>query len=100
VFGRQLRAHLATNGVDLSFAVRAREPTSLAIVSVDPHGGPEYDFRVQATADWQWSDTELAGVPDERVCALHTGSLAAPIAPGAAALLRLVERARSPALIP
>ena len=99
VFGHQLRAHLAANGVDLSFAVHAREPTSLAIVSVDPHGGPAYDFRVQATADWQWSDTELAGVPDETVCALHTGSLAATLAPGSAALLRLVERARCSATI-
>jgi fructokinase len=99
VFGRQLRAHLAANGVDLSFAVRAREPTSLAIVAVDPHGGPEYDFRVQATADWQWSDPELAGVPDESVYALHTGSLAATLPPGAEALLRLVERARCSATI-
>jgi len=59
VFGRRLRAHQADNGVDLAFAVRAREPTSLAIVSLGPHGGPEYDFRIQGTADWQWSDQEL-----------------------------------------
>jgi fructokinase len=50
---------------------------------------------VTGTADWQWSDAELLGVPDERVCALHTGSLAATTPPGADALGRLLDRARS-----
>jgi fructokinase len=99
LFGRRLRAHLASNDVDLSFAVRAREPTSLAVVSVSAEGGPEYDFRVTGTADWQWTDAELAAVPDERVVALHTGSLAAYVLPGAEAIQRLVERARSTATI-
>jgi fructokinase len=99
LFGRRLRAHLAGNAVDLSFAVAAAEPTSLAIVSVSPQRGPEYDFRVDATADWQWSDEELAGIPDERVVALHAGSLAAVLPPGAAAVRRLVERARCSATI-
>src|SRR5947209_1340983 len=94
LFGRRLRAHLAGNAVDLSFAVAAAEPTSLAIVSVSQQRGPEYDFRVDQTADWQWSDEELAGIPDERVVAVHTGSLAAVLAPGAAAVRRLVERAQ------
>jgi fructokinase len=91
-FGRRLRAHLAANGVDLSFAIRAREPTSLAIVQVDPHGGVEYDFRVEGTADWQWTDAELSGIPVDRVVALHTGSLAAALVPGADPIERLVER--------
>jgi fructokinase len=93
-FGRRLRAHLIANAVDLTPAVPAAEPTSLAIVSVGAHGGPEYDFRVAGTADWQWSDAELAAIPDDGVVALHTGSLAAILPPGAAAVLRLVQRAR------
>jgi fructokinase len=98
-FGRRLRAHLTDNAVDLSFAIRAQEPTSLAIVQVDSHGGVEYDFRVQATADWQWSDRELAGIPDDRVVALHTGSLAAALLPGAEPIERLVQRSRASATI-
>lgn len=93
-FGRRVRAHLASNGVDLSYAARATEPTSLAIVSVGPDGGPEYDFRVAGTADWQWTPAELAAIPGPRVHALHTGSLAAVLPPGAAAIEALVERAR------
>ncbi len=94
LLGHRLRAHLAGNGVDLSRAVRAAEPTSLAIVAVGRDGGVEYDFRVQGTADWQWRDQELASALDGGVVALHSGSLALTMPPGADALQRLLTRAR------
>src|SRR4051794_26495223 len=59
LLGRRLRAHLAANGVDLRHAVRAQEPSTLALVAVGPDGGAEYDFRVSGTADWAWRDGEL-----------------------------------------
>jgi fructokinase len=97
--GQRLRAHLAGNGVDLSFAVRAPEPTSLAIVTMGPDGLADYDFRVEGTADWQWRDAELAGALDEQVVALHAGSLALTMPPGAAVLARLLARARDGATV-
>jgi fructokinase len=97
--GRRIRDHLAGNGVDLSWAVKAGEPTSLAIVAVGPDGSPEYDFRVQGTADWQWRDAELTGVLDDQVVALHGGSLAFTMPPGADALGRLFERAAGTATV-
>ena len=97
--GQRLRAHLAGNGVDLSFAVRAPEPTSLAIVTMGPDGLADYDFRVEGTADWQWRDAELAGALDEQVVALHAGSLALIMPPGAAVLARLLARARDGATV-
>ncbi|MBV9355907.1 MAG: carbohydrate kinase [Chloroflexi bacterium] len=93
LLGRRLRTHLADNGVDLSYAVRAAEPTSLAIVAVGVTGAPEYDFRVSDTADWQWTDAELSALPADDTLALHTGSLAATQLPGAEPLARLAERA-------
>ena len=93
LLGHRLRAHLDDNGVDLSFAVRAAEPTSLAIVAVDRDGVVEYDFRVEGTADWQWRDHELAGALDGGVVALHAGSLALTMAPGADVLQRLLAQA-------
>jgi fructokinase len=99
LFGRRIRAHLASNGVDLSYAVRAQELTSLAIVSIDPQGSPAYDFRVEGTADWQWTPNELAGIPVEQMLALHTGSLSAMLPPGAAAIKQLIQRARATASI-
>jgi fructokinase len=97
--GQRLRVHLAGNGVDLSFAVRAPEPTSLAIVTMGPDGLADYDFRVEGTADWQWRDAELAGALDEQVLALHAGSLALTMPPGAAVLADLLARARDGATV-
>jgi fructokinase len=94
LLGHRLRAHLAGNGVDLSRAVRAEEPTSLAIVAVGPDGTVEYDFRVRGTADWQWHDQELEGTLEGGVIALHSGSLALTMPPGAEALRGLLARAR------
>src|SRR4029453_13007589 len=94
LLGPRPRAHLDGNGVDLSFAVRAAEPTSLAIVAVGRDGVVEYDFRVEGRADWRWRDHELAGALDGRVVALHAGSLALTMAPGADVLQRLLARAR------
>jgi fructokinase len=94
LLGHRLRAHLDGNGVDLSFSVRAAEPTSLAIVAVGRDGVVEYDFRVEGTADWQWRDAEVAGALDGDVVALHAGSLALTMPPGADVLQRLLAGAR------
>jgi fructokinase len=99
LLGHRLRAHLEANGVDLAFAVRAAEPTSLAIVAVGPGGVVEYDFRVEGTADWQWRDAELAGALDDRVVALHAGSLALTMPPGADVLQRLLAGAGQAATV-
>lgn len=93
--GRRLRQHLEANGLALDHVVRAGEPTSLAIVSVGADGLVDYDFRVDGTADWQWSDEELSHATDSSVVALHVGSLAMMMEPGASALRRLVERVRA-----
>jgi fructokinase len=93
--GRRLRRHLETNGLNLGHVVAAAEPTSLAIVSVEDDGTVGYDFRVDGTADWQWTDDELTDVVDDDVVALHVGSLAMALEPGASALRRLVQRARA-----
>jgi sugar/nucleoside kinase (ribokinase family) len=64
-----------------------------------PGGSPEYDFRVEGTADWQWRDAELTGAVDDQVVALHGGSLAFTMPPGADGLCRLFERARDTATV-
>jgi len=91
-FGHRLRAYLANNGVDLSYVVQAAEPASLAVVSVNPHGGPEYDFRVHGTADWQWSDAELSADLPADVRAVHAGSMALTLPPGGRVIERFLAR--------
>lgn len=98
LLGRRLRRHLATNGVDLSHAVAAAEPSSLAVVALAEDGSAEYDFRVDGTADWQWADHEVADAVGG-VAALHVGSLAVTTPPGGAVLRRLATRTRATATV-
>jgi hypothetical protein len=79
-FGDLLRGHLESSGVDLRWSVDAREPTSLAVVSVAPGGGAGYSFHVHRTADWQWTPAELAAAPG--FDSIHAGSLGLALEPG------------------
>jgi fructokinase len=63
-------------------------------VAVGRDGVVEYDFRVEGTADWQWRDDELAGALDGGVVAVHAGSIALTMPPGADVLQRLLATAR------
>jgi fructokinase len=96
VLGNQLVSHLAGNGVSLRDLVRAAEPTTLALASLDGAGQAAYTFYVQGTADWQWGPGELPGELPPDVSALHAGSLALALPPGARAVedLLAAERAR------
>lgn len=96
--GQRLRAHLVRNGVDLSHAVVAAEPSSLAVVDLAEDGSAQYDFRVEGTADWQWRDEEVTSAL-EGVRALHVGSIALTAPPGAAVLRRLAARAQAVATV-
>ncbi|MEU4466475.1 carbohydrate kinase [Streptomyces sp. NPDC024017] len=84
VFGRLFRAHLETSGVDLSSAVQAAEPSTLAVAELDAQGQAAFSFHAQNTADWQWTAEELARVDLSATACVHTGSLALVQQPGAA----------------
>lgn len=103
MLGRRIREHLTHNGVQLDHAVAAQEQTSLAMVSLDADGVPAYDFRIQGTADWQWSPAEMEGALDAGatgpVVAVHSGSLALTTAPGDVVLRDLLMRASESATI-
>jgi fructokinase len=92
-FGPWLREHLRANGVDLTPSVDAPELPTLAVVSLDDNGRATYTFYGRETADWQWADHELS--PDPRVAAVHTGSLATTLDPGASVLSRWLASLRS-----
>ncbi|WP_432050390.1 carbohydrate kinase family protein [Verrucosispora sp. NA02020] len=92
-FGRRLRAHAETNGVDLRHAVDADEPATLGIATLTGTGVATYDFYVDGTADWQWRAEELAPAVAGRGI-VHTGSLAAFLHPGADRLAAALRTAR------
>lgn len=94
VFGAIVREHLIRNDVGLSHAVEATEPATLAVVTLDTTGLPDYDFYVTGTADWGWRPGELPDELPDSASALCTGSLAIALAPGAAEIADLVRRER------
>jgi fructokinase len=94
VFGQRIRARLASDGVDDRYLVSASEPSSLAVVSFDDQRRASYDFWFSGTADWQWTDAELPNPLAEDVTAVHVGSIAAFVEPGASAIERLLRAER------
>lgn len=94
VFGQQLREHLARNGVDLSLAIRAAEPSGVAVVTRDAAGSASYRFALDGAADWQWTPQELGDLPSS-VVAVHAGSLTLGRAPGATVVERWLAKQRA-----
>lgn len=88
LLGDVLRRHASRSGVDLSLAVDAAQPSTVALVEITD-GVARYRFGIDGTADFRWTDAELARVPDD-VAAVHFGSLASWTPPGDAAVLRRV----------
>jgi fructokinase len=92
-FGRILRDHAQAEGIDLHAAPRAAEQSTLAVVSLDASASASYDFYLDGTADWQWSDKETGRAPEE-TAVLHFGSIASWTPPGDARILELARRRR------
>ena len=84
--GRLLTEHLAASGVALAPGTLAGGRTSTAVARLDDAGVATYAFDL----DWQLPD----GGGPAPARALHTGSIAAFLAPGGHAVLELVRRAR------
>lgn len=95
--GAVLRRHAQRSGVDLGLAVEASQPSTIALVELED-GAARYSFHTEGTADFQWTDAELARIPDT-IAALHFGSLASWTAPGDAPITRRVAALRPQALI-
>lgn len=83
-----VRHHAEHNALGLEGSVSTDDSTTLAFATVDEDGSATYDFYIDGTADWGWTAGELDRLPRE-TRAVHTGSLAAAISPGADALLAL-----------
>ena len=76
-------------GVDLSLALRSNLPTALAIVTLNAKGSASYDFRLDRTATF---DFRKEWLPSGTPVALHIGSLATIVPPGADELLNWAKR--------
>lgn len=92
--GSILRSHALRSSVDLSHVIDTADPTTVALVELAGDGSARYRFGVDGTADFQWTDDELARVPTGFAC-VHFGSLASWLPPGAGAIARRAEEFRA-----
>lgn len=91
--GDLVRRHLAGSGVHVLDGDRTPARTSVATAHLDAEGAATYDF------DLEW---DLPGTWDEGADAplvVHTGSIAAVLAPGGARVAELVEARRAASTI-
>lgn len=91
--GSTLRSHAERSGVDLTHITETDDPSTVAVAHLDESGSAQYRFGVTGTADFQWTDEELARVPNA-FAAVHFGSLASWLPPGAAAIARRIAAFR------
>lgn len=88
-----LRGHATAAGVDLRWSIDTDRPSTTARVHLDGHGVARYEFRVDGTADFGWTDDELTIPGTAHV--VHFGSLASWLPPGDAAIDRAVAALRA-----
>jgi fructokinase len=89
------KSSLQREGVDLTLSVDATEPATLALVTFDNQGRATYDFYGRDTADWHWRPGELPDPQGFQAAAVHIGSLATMVSPGAEQLSRWLAAVRS-----
>jgi len=73
-FGQLLRRHAARNGVNLSAAPEADEPTTIAVLPGRADPGERARLYLGGAASAPWSAADLAGIPPA-TSVLHIGSL-------------------------
>ena len=78
-FGQQIKQKLEANNVNLDHAIETTDPTTLAIVSIQPSGSANYSFYTNGTADWGWTKEEL---PNLDAKAIQFGCLTMAMEPG------------------
>ncbi len=92
VYGQLIRKWLTSSNVDLDPMSTGASQTSIATATLNSAGVADYNF------DIEWLLPEGASVPTEAVV-VHSGSIAATLAPGAAKVSKLLKGARLAATI-
>ena len=91
--GRRVREHLAASGAAVVPGSDGARHTSTAVARLAPDGGATYDF------DVTWQVPERWASPPRPPLAVHTGSIAAVLAPGADDVAHILEAHRTSATV-
>ncbi len=82
-YGQMSRQELLDDEVKLDLALNSDKPTCLAIVSLNENGGASYEFEIEGTATFDFSDSWLPDPSRYKPSVLHIGTLVTVIQPGA-----------------
>jgi fructokinase len=82
-YGQMSRQELLDDEVKLDLALSSDKPTCLAIVSINENGGASYEFEIDGTATFDFSDSWLPDPSRYKPSVLHIGTLVTVIQPGA-----------------
>ena len=82
-YGQMSRQELLDDEVKLDLALNSDKPTCLAIVSINESGGASYEFEIDGTATFDFSDSWLPDPSRYKPSVLHIGTLVTVIQPGA-----------------
>ena len=84
--GVKARKELERDGVGLALSLISEKPTCTATLTLDSHGGAQYEFFIEDTATFDFNTSWLPDPSRLKPSALHIGTLATIIEPGATAL--------------
>jgi fructokinase len=82
-YGQMSRQELLNDEVKLDLALSSDKPTCLAIVSLNENGGASYEFEIDGTATFDFSNSWLPDPSRYKPSVLHIGTLVTVIQPGA-----------------
>ena len=91
-YGQMAKAELLSANVSLDYAQYSNKPTCTAKVSLSSSGSASYEFVIQDTATFDFSDLWLPDPQSLKPSLLHIGTLATVIEPGASILFDWAQR--------
>ncbi len=94
-YGQQARAELLAYGVKLDYTHTSDAPTCVATVTLDATGGASYEFLIDGTATFEFSESWLPN-PHNPPAVLHVGTLATIVEPGATNLFNWAKQVKAP----
>ena len=98
-YGQIAKAELLADNVFLDYAKFSNKPTCTAKVTLSSSGSASYEFVIEGTATFDFSDQWLPDPQSLKPSLLHIGTLATVIEPGASVLFEWAQSAANVAPI-
>ena len=90
-YGQMVKAELLSASVLLNYVHFSNKPTCTAKVTLDSSGSASYEFVIEGTATFDFSDLWLPNPQTLKPSLLHIGTLATVIEPGASVLFEWAQ---------